>query len=295
MKYQYDLQLHSTLSDGDWPIAKVVALAKKNGLLAISITDHDVPIQFDQKANIAKRVGIQHISGLEISTQMFGVEVHVLGYAETFNETILKKGLKKTISGYNQRVKQMIKKLGELGIVQLDFKKIKKAKGAPVAVRKYDLARAMAPILKIPVKQANQYLTPDGLAYLPYGRWAMFPTAAVRLLHEADGIAVLSHPGETYDKLVKKFGRIVGEKKFNQLVAMLLKYNLDGVEVYTPKNSTSIKKRCLRLARKHNLVVTGGSDWHGEKHHPELNMGDGGLTKALYRQFVAAIKKASQR
>lgn len=293
MKYRYDLQLHSTLSDGDWPVAKVISLAKKNNLKAISITDHDVGFNFGYKNRLAKRAGIEHIPSLEISCRMFGTEVHVLGYAKKFDEQMLTTGLQTTIRGYNRRVQQMIAKLNRAKVVNLSWQQLKKRKAKGVAVRKYDLARAMAPLLGITSKEANKYVNAGGVGYVPYGNWAMLPTEAIQLIHRAGGIAVLSHPGETRGKLIKKYGNRVGEQKFNRLLTALLKSGLDGLEIYSPKNDPAIRKRCLKLAQAKQLLITGGSDWHGEKHHPELRMGDGGLTRDNFQRFLRAIKKAS--
>ena len=102
MRYKYDLHLHSKLSDGDYPIEKVVSLAKKNGLRVISITDHNVWLDFFEKNRLALSKKIVNIPGVEISTKFQDCEVHVLGYAQKFRLSVLKSGLRKTIAGYNE-------------------------------------------------------------------------------------------------------------------------------------------------------------------------------------------------
>lgn len=285
MKYQYDLQLHSELSDGDYNVEKVIQLAKKKGLKGIAITDHNTWKDLDLKEKLAKKYKINHIPGIEISTKFSSVEIHILGYARIFNVNILKKGLRKTIQGYNDRAALMVDKLKKANIINVDFKKIKNAKGPNLAVTKYDLAKTIAPLLKISTKDALKFVNNGGVAFVPYGAWAMSPFAAIKLIRQADGIAILAHPGESYHKLIKKFGSKKGKKIFDQLLIQLIQNKIDGLEVYSPKNESAIKNLCLKLCQKNNLIITGGSDWHGEKHHPEIKMSDGGLTKKLFTKF----------
>lgn len=289
MKYPCDLQLHSNLSDGDHPIERVIRLAKKNGLRAISITDHNTWLNLEKKNQLAKKWGIIHIPGIEISTKFLGIEVHILGYSFNFNINILKRGLKKTIEGYNKRASLMVKKLKKAGIVYFNFKKIKNKKGKNLAITKYDIAKLIAAKLKISNLKALKLLNKGGVAYVPYGSWAMAPGKAVKLIQRAGGIAVLAHPPETLYKLIDKFGIKKGKNKFNQLFKNLIKNKIDGIEVFAGKYSTQENKKFLKLAKRFNLIITGGSDWHGEKHHPELKMGSTGLSKKEYQKFLETI------
>lgn len=290
MKYYYDLQMHSNLSDGDYPVEKVYRIAKKQGLKEIIITDHNICVGFDKKKILAKKLGMTGILGIEISTKMFDSEIHILGYAIKFKTSVLKNGLAKTVNGYNHRASLIVEKLKRHNIINLDFKQIKKIRGKNLAVTKYDLAKIIFKKLGIPLKNALQFINRGGAAYVPYGRWAISPVSAIRLIHQAGGLAILAHPGETYNIFIKKYGRLSGKKKFDQLITLLINNNLDGIEVYSPKNNTAIKRQCLQLAKKYHLVITGGSDWHGEQHHPEIKMGVGGLTKKNFLLFKNKIK-----
>ncbi len=289
MKYKYDLQIHSSLSDGDYAVVDVIKIAKKNGLKGISITDHNTWKKFDLKNKLAKRYKIENINGIEISTKFSDVEIHILGYAKNFDVSILKNGLKETIHGYNDRMALIIKKLKAANIISLDIKKIKAKKGNDLAVTKYDLAKAISSSLNIPIKDASKFVNHGGVGFVPYGNWAMSPIAAIKLIHKARGIAILAHPGESHNKLIKKFGSIKGKKIFYQLLFNLIKNDLDGLEIYTTKNEPAIKNSCLKLCKKFNLIATGGSDWHGEKHHPELKMGTGGLNQSYYKRFIESL------
>src|SRR5687767_11398356 len=101
--YQYDLQVHTNLSDGDYPLETVLTQAKEAGLKGLVITDHNVARGINHKAKLARRQGFESVSGIEISCKYEGIEVHILGYARTFNETLLTQSLQATIDGYNER------------------------------------------------------------------------------------------------------------------------------------------------------------------------------------------------
>ena len=290
MKYFYDLQAHTPFSDGHYDLATAFRLAKKSGLKGISFTDHNIASYFDKKNQLAKKTGLIHIPGIEISTKFHEVEVHILGYAKKFNAPLLKKALQPTIAGYNQRAKQMVEKLNAAGVTAMKFSEVQNKKPKFCGVTKYDIARAVAPHSKYPLKEIQSMLNTGGLAAVPYGTWAMGPVVATKLLHRAGGVVSLSHPGETHDKYIKKFGPKKGAALFKTLLAELLKAKLDAIEIYSPKNNPAMRARCLTLVKQHNLLVTGGSDWHGEPHHPEYHLGDGGLPEKLFDQFCQRLK-----
>lgn len=285
------MQTHSDFSDGDYAVKDVIKLAKKNGLRAISITDHNTWYGLKLKERLARAANILNVQGVEISTKIFDTEVHILGYSLNLDEHILKLGLTETVNGYNQRAKMMLEKLAATKIINLKISAIKKSKNSLLPMTKYDLAKTIAKRLKITPKQALAYFNSGGVAQVPYGDWAMLPSAAVKLIHQANGYASLAHPGETLEKLVKRFGQTIGEKKFKLLISELSKSKIDAIEVYSPKNNLEMRNRCKELAVKHHWLITGGSDWHGEHHHPEIAMGDGGLNEHNFKTFIKTIKK----
>lgn len=290
MKYLYDLQAHTNLSDGHYGMTTAFRLAKKQGLKAISFTDHNTASYFDEKNRLAHTYTIVHIEGIEISTKFNEVEVHILGYSQHFKSTILKKALEKTINGYNARSEKMVAKLNAAGVTTMKFSNIQKKKARFCGVTKYDIARAVAPSSKFSQKEIAKMLNNGGLAAVPYGNWAMTPVEATQLIHRAGGIVSLSHPGETKAKYIKKFGEKKGVAVFSALLKFLLKAKIDGLEVYSPKNTAVIRAECIALTKKYRLITTGGSDWHGEPHHPDFHLGDGGLSKKLFDQFCAKLK-----
>lgn len=277
LMYPYDLQLHTNLSDGDYPLDDVVAKAKDVGLKGISITDHNLAHGVNHKAASAREVGLQAIPGTEISAKYEGIEVHILGYAISFDEAILQAGLQETIDGYNARSQEIIKKINQSDIARLDFDELLAQKGLGNCVVRYDIARALAKAMSQPLQKVKKLLDTGQPFYVPYGDWAMLPMEAVALVHQSGGKAVFSHPGETERKM--------GEEKFRALFTALLDAGLDGVEVFSAKHTPVEQKKYQDLAEKHRLFVTGGSDYHGDIHHPELTLGLGGLNEEQFNLF----------
>lgn len=289
MKYPYDLQTHSDLSDGDYSVKETIIKAKLAGLKGIVITDHNVASSFAQKIKLARRAGLATLMGVEISTKYNGIEIHILGYAKDFRVKVLGHGLKDTIDGYNARAKKIIQKIMAAGIAKINYRELKKRKGKGLAITKYDIAKEITKMTKIPIKQSQLYMESEGLAHTPYGQWAMSPMGAIKLIHRADGIAVLAHPGETYKKHLKKYGQLLGKRKFNNLIKSLLKNGLDGIELYSPKNDREIKRKMGKIIDENNLITTGGSDWHGKIHHPEIKLGLGGLNKKQFNKLLTKL------
>lgn len=291
MGYKYDLHLHSDLSDGDYPVNAVIAMAIKDGMSAIAITDHDSWGNLEKNPKRSRRRGLEIIPGLEISARWLETEVHILGYAEKFRIPVLKQGLKKTIAGSNNRVRLMIKKLEALGFSGLNFIRLKKSKPRGGRLTKYDIVKALTANNKISQTNAHKLVNNGGAASVPYGSWAMDPMAAISLIRRAGGIAVLAHPEETAAKFRKKYGRGQGQKIFADIFSRLVKNGLGGIECRCFKHDAAAAKKYSALARRHGLLLSGGSDWHGEIHHPEIPFGQNWLNRKNFLEFKKAMKK----
>ncbi|MBU6389742.1 PHP domain-containing protein [Patescibacteria group bacterium] len=281
MVYPYDLQIHTCRSDGDYPLDTVLELAKTIGLKGLSITDHNLAVGVNAAAERAREKGFTAIAGVEISAKFQGVETHILGYSRQFNESILAAGLRQTLEGYDERSRKMVELVNRSGMAKLDFERMKKAKGEETCIVKYDIAYYLGPLIGQSRKDAQKLFDRGGPFFVPYGDWAMSPVQAVDLIHRSGGRAVLAHPGETAQKM--------GEPVFSDLLSTLLPGGLDGMEVTACKHTLEQNNRFAEYARKHQLLMTGGSDYHGDQHHPEIEMGAGGLTEEQFREFYAAL------
>lgn len=246
-----DLHVHSTFSDGSMSPAELVIFAKKKGLTGLSITDHDTIDGTPEAQEVGNEIGLEIIPGVEISVNYKQHTVHLLGYYYLPSDGGLNKGLGKLQQGRLVRNEKILLKLEQLGItiVQSELEKISKIgqTGRP------HIARLL--VMKRVVKNMNEafskYLGTGAAAYVP--RVIYEAEDAIELLKSAGGIAVLAHPLQ----LLKSGASLSGAVKD------LARNGLDGIEAYYPTHSKKQKRMFLEMAENLDLVVTGGSDYHG--------------------------------
>jgi predicted metal-dependent phosphoesterase TrpH len=243
-----DLHIHSTASDGKLTPAEVVQEAAERGLAIIALTDHDI-IDGIAPAQAAAQAfpQLEVIPGVEISTDIPAGEVHVLGYFIDYTSQELGAELERFRNSRLNRAKGMVAKLDKLGI-HLDWQRIEQIAGSSAMGRPH-IAQAMLEKGYIDgFKQAfTDYIGRDGPAYVE--REKMTPTEAVELIVKAQGLPVLAHP-----------------LTFNDPEAMTIELKiagLVGIEAYYDGYTAEDLNRLVELADQHNLIATGGSDYHG--------------------------------
>lgn len=251
-----DLHLHTNASDGQYTPAELVELAQKFDVIAI--TDHDTTAGVAEAQQVARRRGGPVIiPGIELSCEDVDGDVHVLGYYVNINDA----DFQATLTGFRddrfQRGQRILDKLAALGL-PLDWDRVMAiANGG--AIGRPHIARAMLEKGYVEsVKDAfNRYIGNNGPAYV--ARKRLTPEEAVALIHRAGGVAVLGHPGLLKD--------------YRAMLARLVAVGLDGVEVVHPSNSDSVRLDLRGIAAEHNLIITGGSDFHGPKVKPDNTLG----------------------
>lgn len=247
-----DLHIHSTYSDGTLTPEAIVRLAARKGLKGISITDHDTAEGVEEAVAAGKRCSIEVIPGIELSVVHEGQHMHLLGYGINPKEAGLAEALRKIQHDRIDRNERIITKLQNLGIdismTEVERKSPEGQTGRP------HIAQVM--LEKRVIRSIDdgfaRFLKKGAVAYVE--RAVLSAVGAIRLLKDAGGIAVLAHP-VTID---------ITLKKIPQLLEQLKKAGLDGVETYYPIHSSRHQKSLCELARRYNLVVTGGSDYHGD-------------------------------
>ncbi len=244
-----DLHLHTTASDGTLSPAETVEAAIRAGLTGIGITDHDtVAGVAEAKASAAGRIRV--VPGVEINTEAQvdeeWREVHVLGYLVDVASPALQDELQRLRVARLERARRIVDKLATLNLA-VSFARVREIAGGGPLGRPH-IAQAMVEAgLAGSVLQAFQlYLGLGKPAYVE--RYKLSPEDAVRLIHAAGGVAVLAHPG------------LIGD---DAIIAPLVAVGLDGLEARYPEHGRREAKRYAALARRHELVVTGGSDAHG--------------------------------
>jgi len=245
---QADLHIHSTASDGRLTPAEVIKEAAERGLKFIALTDHDTVEGIAPAKAAAKSFpNLKLIPGVEISTDIPDGEVHVLGYFIDYTSRELGTKLDQFRNSRLNRAKGMVAKLDKLGI-HLDWQRVEQIAGSSVMGRPH-IAQAMLEKGYIDTfKQAfTDYIGRDGPAYVE--REKVTPAEAVALITEARGLAVLAHPFTTGDP--------------EAMTAELKSAGLTGLETYYDGYSDEEIEQLAAIAQKHNLITTGGSDFHG--------------------------------
>lgn len=246
-----DLHLHSYASDGNLSPAQIVCQAKKIGLRAIAIADHDTIDGLAKGMEAARQAEIEFIPAVELTTLYAGGETHILGYfIDLQNKPLLQRFIEaKTLR--EERIFQMTKRLASLGIT-VSYQRLKDRYSF---IERFQLALEMLEQGYVQtVDEAYQgYLNPGAPAYIPLQ--TITTEEAIALIKSSGGIAVLSHPG----------GFDLNAKRFSKKEIIYLKgKGLDGLEVYSIFHNQEKTEYFYNLARNLNLAISGGSDCHGD-------------------------------
>ncbi len=260
-----DLHTHSTASDGSFSPREVVELAKKQGLKALALTDHDTLSGLFEAEEKAKELDMEFVRGCELSAKFLDTDVHVLGlYLPKDNSLLedLEKELDIFIERRNTRNKKIIQKLQEQGI-DITLKDVEEEAGGKVVARPHFANVLLQKGAVTSIKEAfDKYLAKGKSAYVP--REPITPEHAVEILTEAKAVPILAHP-----KLIK-----CSEQERITLIETLIPLGLKGIEVYHPVHSFEDERYYLELAHKYSLCISGGSDFHG-KSKPDIQIGKG--------------------
>jgi len=242
-----DLHTHTTASDGKHVPADLVRLAREAGLAAVAVTDHDTVAGVQEAMEAGRRMGVDVLAGVEISTLYEGVEVHVLGYAMDVEEPVFLRRLQELRNIRDLRNRMIVERLQQLGIdIQIDEVYAKRQKDGNVG-RPHIAAVLVEKGVVASVEEAfAEYLGSGKKAYVVPPR--ISPLEAMELIQEAGGVVVLAHPG-----LYKK----------DELLQKMIAKGLDGVEVYHSDHTADEENRYRRIVEEHGLLMTAGSDFHG--------------------------------
>lgn len=247
-----DLHTHTTSSDGTMSPGQLVSYAHRKGLSAIAITDHDTIDGVAEAVIVGENLGIEVVPGLELSVRYQEHDVHLLGYLIDCQQSDLQKALDRLQAGRTERNKNIISKLNELGF-SLRYDELRKKVG-PGRNGRPHIAQLMLKknYVKTMDEAFSKFLGKNGQAYT--SRFIYDIEEAIALIKNAGGVAVLAHPLQL-DHLVDDISKVL---------LHLSGMGLDGVEVYYPNHSRKFMKHLRSLAEKHGLLMTGGSDYHGE-------------------------------
>jgi 3',5'-nucleoside bisphosphate phosphatase len=278
IKGYIDLHVHSTASDGSYPPAEVVRQAKEGSLVAMALTDHDTVDGLPEAVAAGERLGVEVIPGVEISAQCPGGTMHILGLFVDYHNGLLDQRLAVLKQARLDRNPQIIKKLNDQGI-NITMAQVEAISGGGQVGRPH-IARALMEAGYVnSIQQAfDIYLRLGGKAYVSKFRFP--PDQALAMIREARGIPILAHP------FTLNQGSAFALKN---LVTELKGLGLAGLEVFYSEHTPEQEALYLKLAKELDLLVTGGSDFHGQN-KPEITLGSFASQSKLTYDLVEALK-----
>jgi len=243
-----DLHIHTNYSDGVQSPQQVVEDSLSCGLSCIAITDHDTVEGIQPTMDAAKGRDLEVIVGIEFSTEIHDRDVHILGYLFDRKNEKISEGISLFQNARLRRIEKMIQKLEALGIDNIKPEEVF-ALAKSDSVGRPHLAALL--IEKGWVKDMRtafgKYLGENGPAYVP--KYKQTPYEAIALIRQAGGVAVLAHP-------------MITNK--DELIPSFMEAGLVGIEVYYPNCARNVIEYYEGIAKKNGLIMTGGSDSHGD-------------------------------
>lgn len=283
-----DLHIHSSASDGSFSPVQLLEMAKANHLAAIAITDHDTVSGAAAVLSHGIPDGLEFVTGVEISAAYpkgfsRGGSLHILGYGIRTDHHGLNALFEKQQNARANRNPLIIDKLNALGIpVRLEA--IAADAGKSAIARPHIAEYLVKTGYAASIDDAFDRLLGKGQpAYVD--KFRVSAEEAIALIQDAGGLAVMAHPvlfSPTPDDALEA------------LLVTLKAMGLAGVEVYYPGQTDAQTAALEKLARRLGLLMTGGTDFHGDI-NPEIHMGKGlgdlEISYSLFEQLKTAIAK----
>jgi predicted metal-dependent phosphoesterase TrpH len=272
MNVKADLHMHTNRSDGIFPPDELIQKAHSKGITTLSITDHDSLDAFPNAIEFGASLGVEVIPGVELSANVDEKEVHILGYFLDFTSGHLLEYLKFFREERKKRAVRIVDKLNRLQI-PLTFESVLRKAGSG-AIGRPHIAMAL-----VEEGLVNDYQTVFD-KYIGFGcpayekKFNLPPVEACALIASAGGLSFLAHPGRSMN---------------DDLLQILIKSGLDGIEVVHPSHSESLVTHYRGIVTQYFLLESGGSDFHGGKRNDDEVLGsfciDGSCVDAMKRRL----------
>ena len=274
-----DLHVHSNKSDGSFSPTELVNYAIEKGLSAFALTDHDTTDGLDEAIEAAKGKDIEVIPGIEFSTEYEGKDIHIVGLYIDYKGAIFQNQIQKFVDSRVERNRKMCQNLRSAGI-DISYEKLLAEFPDSVITRahyaKYLLDHGA---VKSMPEAFDKYLGDHTRYFVP--REKVTPMQAVHLILDAGGIPVLAHPTLYH----------MSDKRLELLLYRLKEAGLIAMECIYSTYSASEERHMKALAKKYNLLPSGGSDFHGTT-KPKLDLAVGYGSLVIPEEILINLKRA---
>ena len=242
------MHMHSNASDGTFTPEEVAGMAAGNGVQVFALTDHDTLDGLPAAAACASRAGIRLITGVELSVTEEGMDVHLLAYGFDESDPALLAAVRRYREGRRERARKILARLKGLGI-RISLEEVEEIASGGALGRPHLAEELLRGGYVETFNEAFQrFLGHHAPAYVPKPRVSL--EEASTIVREAGGVTILAHPGTlNRDHLIPAWSR----------------RGLDGSEVWHSKHDPAAVERYRGFANMHGLLMTGGSDYHGER------------------------------
>ena len=270
--------MHTTHSDGTLTPRELVARAKEKDLFCIALTDHDTVTGVLEAQTAGEEFGVEVIPGVEVSVIFGPGTMHILGYFLNTEDKNLQKGLASIQEARRKRNPKIIEQLNSLGM-KITLEEVAQASGGDQVGRPH-FAKVM--IQKKYVRNSEEafkkYLGKGAAAY--EDKRNVTSEEAIRMICGAGGVASLAHPKQL---------KVPQGETFENEIAKLIDQGLSGLEVYSSCQSREESQYYKQVADRFGLVVTGGSDFHGQN-KPTIELGWMGDGASLFYDTIDAMR-----
>ena len=264
-----DLHLHTNYSDGLLTPTQVVTHARKEGLNAVGIVDHDTIDGITEAVESGSRIGVEIVPGVELSAQYEGKDIHILGYYFDPHNPRIMEYLERFRKERYRRAAKMIQNLNQLGI-QLTLEEVEQHSSGGTIGRPHLAEVLMEKGYVETFQEAFQrYIGYRSKAYEE--KYKIAPDEAIALISEARGLSFLAHPGYYIS---------------DEIIFHFVKAGLDGIEIVHPNINEHRTTHLQKLVQNHGLLVCGGSDCHGGR--------DGNIRMGKWRVPYAILNEMKQ-
>ncbi len=273
-----DLHVHSTYSDGTMTPAELLKLAEERGLSAFALTDHDATKGLDEILALSADSPVEVVPGIEITTAIPGKDIHILGYYINYHRPELQEFLDNLIFTREDRNIKMCERLHEAGL-SITYEALRNSVTPNTILTRAHFARFLLDAGEVSSMQEafSRYLGDRCPTYVH--REKVLPEEAVRMIRKVGGVPVLAHP------ILYGFS----DEKLEHLIVSLKEAGLAGIETVYSTYLPADERKIRGLAAKYDLIMTGGSDFHGSN-KPHIQLGSGMGKLFIPEEFLDHIK-----